>query len=86
MIIDTPDGIAMYHYLAQYHACRLHLIAPFNRRSIIAHVKRTYGFTGSNASVVAEFGEVLNGPAPVAAMAARMDAVVAASARGAAGS
>lgn len=82
IVIDTPDGIAMFHYLTQYHACKLQLLGLHHhtRRSIIAHVKRTYGFTGRNESVVRQFGVVLRGHNPVAAMAARMDAVVAASA------
>lgn len=85
MILDTPDGIAMFHYLAQLHACKLHIRAlkqgwAFSRRSPIAHVKRTYGFTGNNASVVRQFEEVLYSHYPVQAMQARVDAVVAASA------
>lgn len=80
----TGDNIYLFHYTAQLHACRLHLRCleigmKFSRRSPIAHVKRTYGFTGSNESVVRQFEEVLAGPAPVAAMQARIDKVVAAS-------
>lgn len=87
IVLDQPDQIAMYHYLAQLHACKLHRRAltqgwAFSRRSPIAHVKRTYGFTGNNDSVIRQFEEVLYGHYPVAAMAARMDAVVATSANG----
>lgn len=82
MILDTPEAIAMWHYHAQLSACKLQLKGmKFGRRSIIAHVKRTYGYTGRNESVVAQFDYDLHDtPHPVATMAARMDAVVRASA------
>lgn len=56
-VIDTPEGIAAFQMLAQYHACKLQLLGlkHSSGRSIIAHVKRTYGFKGTNASVVAQF-------------------------------
>lgn len=77
------DQVYMFHYIAQYHACRMHLRGPlpWSRRSPIAHVKRTYGYKGSNESVVRQFGhDLYDTPNPVATMAARLDAVVQASA------
>jgi hypothetical protein len=61
IVIDTPDGIAAFHMLAQLSACRLQLkgLQHSSGRSVIAHVKRTYGFKGNNESVVAQFEQML---------------------------
>lgn len=50
------DPVA-FQKLAQYHACKLQLmgLSHSSGRSIIAHVKKTYGFKGTNASVVEQF-------------------------------
>lgn len=55
--ITAPEGITAFHMLAQYHACKLQLLGMRHSsgRSIIAHVKKTYGFKGTNESVVAQF-------------------------------
>ncbi len=60
-VIDTPDGIRAFHLLAQYHACQLQLVGinHSSGRSIIAHIKKTYGFKGNNKSVVAQFKKKL---------------------------
>jgi hypothetical protein len=50
-----------FQKLAQYHACKLHLLGMRHSsgRSIIAHVKKTYGFKGNNESVVEQFKALL---------------------------
>jgi hypothetical protein len=60
-VFDTPDQIAAFQQLAQYHACKLQLLGMRHSsgRSIIAHVKATYGFKGSNQSVVDQFKQHL---------------------------
>jgi hypothetical protein len=47
--------------LAQYHACKLQLLGlkHSSGRSIIAHIKKTYGLNGNNESVVAQFKKML---------------------------
>jgi hypothetical protein len=59
--IDTPEGIAAYHKLAQYHACKLQLagMTHSSGRSVIAHVKKLYGFKGKNEAVVEQFKQML---------------------------
>jgi hypothetical protein len=54
------DPIA-FQKLAQYHACKLQLLGMRHSsgRSIIAHVKKTYGFKGNNESVVEQFKQML---------------------------
>jgi hypothetical protein len=61
IILDGPQQTEAFHLLAQYHACRLHLIGMRHSsgRSIIAHVKRTYDFKGANKSVVEQFRQLL---------------------------
>jgi hypothetical protein len=51
----------VFQKLAQYHACRLQLLGMRHSsgRSIIAHVKKTYGFKGNNESVVEQFKQLL---------------------------
>lgn len=60
-VFDTPDQVAAFQQLAQYHACKLQLLGMRHSsgRSIIAHVKRTYGFKGTNAAVVEQFKQHL---------------------------
>lgn len=60
-VIDTPEGISAFHKLAQYHAAKLQLLGMKHSsgRSIIAHIKKTYGLKGNNKSVVEQFGEML---------------------------
>jgi len=52
-----PGDPIVFHKLAQYHACKLHLkgMRHSSGRSIIAHVKRIYGFKGTNEQVVEQF-------------------------------
>jgi len=51
----------VFQKLAQYHACKLQLLGMRHSsgRSIIAHVKKTYGLKGSNESVVEQFKQML---------------------------
>jgi hypothetical protein len=51
----------VFQKLAQYHACKLQLrgMRHSSGRSIIAHVKKTYGFKGNNESVVEQFKQML---------------------------
>lgn len=61
-VVNRQEGDPMvFHKLAQYHACKLHLLGlrHSSGRSIIAHVKRIYGFTGNNAAVVEQFKQSL---------------------------
>jgi hypothetical protein len=52
-VIDTPEGINMFHLLSQYHALKLEGRGiRFKGGSVNAHVKRAYGFTGSRAKVL----------------------------------
>jgi hypothetical protein len=56
----SSDPIA-FQKLAQYHACKLQLLGMRHSsgRSIIAHVKKTYGLKGNNESVVEQFKQML---------------------------
>jgi len=56
-----PGDPVVFHKLAQYHACRLHLkgMRHSSGRSIIAHVKRIYGYKGTNEAVVEQFRQAL---------------------------
>ena len=60
-VFDTPKDIRAFQQLAQYHACKLQLLGLRHSSglSIIAHVKRTYGFKGTNKSVVEQFKQQL---------------------------
>lgn len=61
-VVNRQEGDPIvFHKLAQYHACKLHLqgLRHSSGRSIIAHVKRIYGFTGNNESVVEQFRQSL---------------------------
>ena len=58
---NLAPEIEAFHLLAQYHACKLQLLGMRHSsgRSIIAHVKRTYGFKGKNEAVVEQFAALL---------------------------
>lgn len=61
MILDNEKDIAAFQMLAQYHAARLQLLGlkHSSGRSIIQHIRKTYGIKGNNESVVQQFGELL---------------------------
>jgi hypothetical protein len=61
MVNRQPGDPLVFHKLAQYHACKLHLkgMRHSSGRSIIAHVKRIYGYKGNNESVVEQFRQAL---------------------------
>lgn len=58
LVVADPVG---FQKLAQYHACKLQLLGlkHSSGKSIIAHVKRTYGLKGNNEAVVAQFKQML---------------------------
>ena len=60
MEAQVQDPI-VFQKLAQYHACKLQLLGMTHSsgRSIIAHVKKVYGFKGNNQAVVDQFKQML---------------------------
>jgi hypothetical protein len=61
IMLDDPDAIMAYHMLAQYHAAKLELLGMKHSsgRSIIAHIRKTYGLKGNKESVVEQFNQIL---------------------------
>jgi hypothetical protein len=56
IVIDTPQGIRVFHMLSQKYALHLELMGIKNSRgSVYAHIKRTYGLRGNKQSVYAQF-------------------------------
>jgi len=60
-IIDTANGITRFHMLAQWHALRLEGLGIRQKGgSVLAHVKRTYGFKGTRETVAAQLRELID--------------------------
>jgi hypothetical protein len=56
-VISDPKGISRYHMLSQYHAAKLEGLGMKHSsgRSILAHIKKTYGYKGSRDEVLKKF-------------------------------
>jgi hypothetical protein len=61
IVLTGQKQTEAFQKLAQYHACKLQLLGlkHSSGRSIIAHIKKTYGLNGNNESVVAQFKKML---------------------------
>jgi hypothetical protein len=59
MVIDTPEGIEQFRLLQIKYAMRLELRGMTHSRlgSVIAKVKKQYGYKGSKEKVYAQFCE-----------------------------
>lgn len=60
-VISDELGIKLFHMTAQYHAVKLEGlgIGHSSGRSVLAHVKRTYGLKGNREKVLEEFHELI---------------------------
>ena len=62
IIIDTPQGIAMFQFLARKMALKLEIKGMKRRgRSAYSIIKSEYGLKGSRASVLAQMEAMTNG-------------------------
>lgn len=61
IILDTPEAIRWYHMRAQLGAAKLELLGMKHSsgRSVIKHIKDTYGLKGSKQSVYDQFKEMV---------------------------
>lgn len=57
---DTPQGIKVWHMLAQKGALSLELKGlKHSRGSVYAHIKKVYGLRGNRQSVYDQFCELI---------------------------
>lgn len=61
VFLDNPKDIRAFNMLAQYHAAKLQLagLQHSSGRSIIQHIRKTYGIKGNNKAVVEQFKQML---------------------------
>lgn len=60
-IIDTPDGIRVFHLLQLKYAMKLEMKGlRHSQGSVYAHVKRLYGLKGNRQKVYDKFCEMHN--------------------------
>ena len=61
-IIDTPQGIELYHLTAQKYALKLEMLGMKNSRgSVYAHLKRTHGWKGNKQKIMDQLVSLIEG-------------------------
>ena len=61
-IIDTPQGIELYHLTAQKSALKLEMLGMKNSRgSVYAHLKRTHGWKGNKQKIMDQLVSLIEG-------------------------
>jgi hypothetical protein len=62
IVISEPTAIKRYHMLTQYHAARLEGMGMKHSsgKSILAHIKKTYGLTGDRETVLKQFRTMID--------------------------
>jgi len=59
-IIDTPQGIELYHLTAQKYALKLEMLGMKNSRgSVYAHLKRTHGWKGNKQKIMDQLEKLI---------------------------